>query len=60
MTVNDMNLIRSKNHVLYVNNVRKIGLCYIDDKRFWKNAINGYAYGYYKILNIQKWCNIFI
>lgn len=36
MTVNDMNLIRSQNHVLYVNNVRKIGLCNFDDKRFGK------------------------
>ena len=34
MTVNDMNLIRSQNHVLYVNNVRTIGLCYFDEKRF--------------------------
>ena len=34
MTVNDMNLIRSQNHVLYVYNVRKIGLCNLDDKRF--------------------------
>lgn len=34
MTRNDMNLIRSQSHVLYVNNVRKIGLCNFDEKRF--------------------------
>ena len=60
MTVNDMNLIRSQNHVLYVYNVRKIGLCNLDDKRFWKNAIHGLSYGHYKIPNITKWCNVYI
>ena len=60
MTVNDMNLIRSQNHVLYVNNVRKIGLCNFDDKLFWKSSIHGYAYGHYKIPNIQKWFNVCI
>ena len=55
MTLNDMNLIRSENHILYVNKIRKIGLCNFDDKRFWKI----YAYGHYKILNHKEWCNIY-
>lgn len=59
VTMNDMNLIRSDNHVLYINSVRKTGLCNFDDKRFWKNSVNSYAYGHYKISDIQKWCNVY-
>lgn len=44
MTLNGMNFIRSSNHILYINKVRKTGLCILDDKLFWKNLINGYAY----------------
>lgn len=58
-TLNDMNLIRSENHILYMNQVRKVGLCNFDDKRFWKNSINSCAYGHHKIPKITKWCNIY-
>lgn len=58
-TINDMNLIRSENHILYINNVRKTGLCNFDDKRFWKNSVQSYAYGHYKIPLMQKCCNVF-
>jgi len=59
MTLNEMNLIRSDNHVLYINNVRKTGLCNFDDKRFWKNSIHSYAYGHHKIPLILKSCNVY-
>jgi len=58
-TLNDMNLIRSDNHILYVNNVRKTGLCSFDDKRFWKNSVHSYAYGHYKIPIVNKCCNVY-
>jgi hypothetical protein len=44
VTMNNMDLIRSESHILYVNNVRKTGLCNFDDKRFWKNQYNSLAY----------------
>lgn len=59
MTLNDMNLIRSDNHILYVNHVRKTGLCNSDDKRFWKNSIHSYAFGHYKIPIVNKSCNVY-
>lgn len=59
LTMNDMNLIRSDNHILFINNVRKNGLCNFDDKRFWKNSVQSYAYGHYKIPFIQKCCNVY-
>ena len=49
ITMNSMKLIRSENHEVYMNNVVKKGLCNFDDKRFWKNSIESYAYGHYKI-----------
>lgn len=55
VTLNQMNLIRSDNHILYVNNVRKTGPCNFDDKRFWKNSIQNYA----DISNHKKWCNVY-
>ena len=58
-TLNDMNLIRSDNHILYVNNVRKTGLCNFDDKRFWRNSVHSYAYGHHKIPRVMKWCNVY-
>ena len=59
LTLNDMNLIRSENHILYVNKVRKVGLCNFDDKRYWKNSIQSHAYGHYKISNHKEWCNVY-
>ncbi|CAG2255218.1 unnamed protein product [Mytilus edulis] len=59
MTINDMDLIRSENHTLYINNVRKVGLCNFDDKRFWKNSINSYSYGHFRIPNVNKCCSIY-
>ncbi|CAC5415715.1 unnamed protein product [Mytilus coruscus] len=59
MTLNDMNLIRSDNHILFINKVRKTGLCNFDDKRFWKNLVQSYAYGHYKIPFVQKCCNVY-
>ena len=46
--MNDMDLIRSESHIIYVNNVLKTGLCNLDDKRFWINLINSLAYGHLK------------
>ncbi|CAC5426556.1 unnamed protein product [Mytilus coruscus] len=60
LKINYLNLIRSSNHILYINKVRKTGLCNFDDKRFWKNSINGYAYGHYKIPNFQLCCNVYM
>lgn len=50
MTWNDMN------HILYINGVRKTGLCNFDNKRFWKNTVHGLLFGHYKIQNVIKWC----
>lgn len=54
VTMNSMNLNRSKNHELYMDTVVKKGLCSLDDKRFWINKINSYAYGHCKIPNFSK------
>jgi len=57
--MNAMDLIRSKSHILCVNNVRKTGLCNFDDKRFWKNSINSLANGHFKIPNVNKCCSVY-
>nr|DAC81353.1 TPA_asm: truncated PolB [Mytilus Mediterranean mussel adintovirus] len=49
VTLNSMNLIRSKNHQLFIDTIVKKGLCSFDDKRYWKNPIESYAFGHYKI-----------
>ena len=49
VTMNSMNLIRSKNHELYMDTVVKTGLCGFDDKRYWQNLEESYAFGHYKI-----------
>lgn len=59
MTLNEMDLIRSENHILYINTIRKTGLCNFDDKRYWRNSINSYAYGHYSIPNVNQFCNIY-
>ena len=59
VTMNDMYLIRSDNHILYVNNVKKTGLCNFDDKRYWKNSVHSYAYGHYKIPKHKLCCNVY-
>lgn len=60
MTLNEMALIRSQNHILFVNNVRKFGLCNFDDKKFFRNSVHGLSYGHYKIENLKRWCNVFV
>ena len=59
VTMNDMDLIRSESHVLYMNTVRKTGLSNFDDKRFWKNSINSLAYGHFKIPNVNKCSSVY-
>jgi len=49
VTMNSMNMIRSKNHELFMDTIVKKGLCSFDDKRYWKNPIENYAFGHYKI-----------
>ncbi|CAC5362562.1 unnamed protein product [Mytilus coruscus] len=41
--------IRSRNHQLYVDTVVKKGLFSFDDKRYWRDSIESYAFGHYKI-----------
>ena len=48
-TINSMRCIRSKNHELYMDVIVKRGLCSFDDKRYWKNPFESYAFGHYKI-----------
>lgn len=49
ITMNSMTCIRSHNHELFMDEIVKKGLCSFDDKRYWENAINSYAFGHYKI-----------
>ncbi|CAC5391317.1 unnamed protein product [Mytilus coruscus] len=49
VTFNSANMIRSRNHQLYVDTVVKKGLCSFDDKRYWRDSIESYAFGHYKI-----------
>ena len=49
VTLNSMNMILSKYHELFMDTVVKKGLCSFDDKRYWKNPIESYAIGHYKI-----------
>lgn len=50
-TMNSMKCIRSTNHEIYLDLVNKKGLCSFDDKRYWKNNIESYAFGHYEINN---------
>lgn len=47
-TSHDMKVIRSESHKLYLNNIKKKGLCNFDDKRYWKD-VNSLAFGHYRI-----------
>jgi len=47
--MNSMRSIRSKNHELYIDLLNKKGLCSFDDKRYWINPVESYAFGHYKI-----------
>jgi len=38
-----------KNHELYIDLLNKTGLCSFDDKRYWINPVESYAFGHYKI-----------
>jgi len=49
VTINSMNMIRSKCHELFMDTVVKKGLCSFDDKRYWKNPIESYVIGHYQI-----------
>ena len=49
VTMNSMNMIRSKIHELFIDTIVKKGLCSFEDKRYWRNAIESYAFGHYKI-----------
>lgn len=49
VAMNSMNMIRSKNHELFMDTIVKKGLCSFDDKRYWKNAIEIYAFRHYNI-----------
>ena len=49
VTINSANAIRSRNHQLYVDTTVKKGLCSFDDKRYWIDSIESYAFGHYKI-----------
>ena len=53
-TINSMKWIRCVNHELYVNIINKKGLCSFDDKRYWKNHIESYAFEHYKIYSPTK------
>ncbi|KAJ8313144.1 hypothetical protein KUTeg_009302 [Tegillarca granosa] len=45
-----VNLIRCKNHKLYMDCIVKTGLCAFDDKRYVKiNKVETFAYGHYEI-----------
>jgi hypothetical protein len=48
-TMNSMWSIRSKNHELYIDLLNKKGLCSFDDKRYWINPVESYAFGHYRI-----------
>lgn len=43
-----MGCMRSKNHELYMDVIVKRGLCSFDDKRYWKNLFESYAFGHYQ------------
>jgi len=45
------NLIRSNNHILKSVEISKTGLSCYDDKRYYLDTVNSYAYGHYKSLN---------
>ena len=53
-TINSIKWIRSVNRELYVNIINKKGLCSFDDKRYWKNHIESYAFEHYKIYRPTK------
>jgi hypothetical protein len=49
-TINQMNMIRSKNHQLSTVEITKVGLCAYDDKSYiLEDGINTLAFGHYKI-----------
>lgn len=40
------------NRVLYTDLIYKKGLSSYDDKRYWKNGIDGLSFGHYKIKDL--------
>ncbi|VVC42688.1 Hypothetical protein CINCED_3A020940 [Cinara cedri] len=51
----NMNLIQSKNHLVYLKTVSKLVLSANDDKRvIMSDGINTLAYGHYKLKRLQK------
>ena len=49
-----MTMIRSSAHELFCQNITKIGLSAIDDRRHVIDAVTCYAYGHYKIEKLEK------
>lgn len=47
-TINSMRCIRRKNHELYIDTIVKKGLCSFDNKSYWKNSNESYAFGHHK------------
>ena len=46
----NMIIFRTKIHEIYTQNIKKVSLSYLDDKRFIKNdGISTYAWGHYNI-----------
>lgn len=42
-----MQCIRSHNHELYIDEIRKKSLSSFDDKRFWITSVDSYSFGHY-------------
>lgn len=51
ITLNSMQCIRSHNHELYIDEIRKKSLSSFDDKRFWITSVDSYSFGHYKTRN---------
>ena len=50
----DFTCIRSNKHTIYTMDLNKVALSSYDNKRFYIDKINSYAYGHYKILELKN------
>lgn len=50
----NMNMIRSRHHELFIESVNKISLSSFDDKRFYVNDVDSYAFGHHLINQMYK------